>query len=309
MRSFKQAAELLPEKVRNELLSLPEDIMPSVREIRLRAQMPLVLTLGNTPVYIRRHKAVSVFDGDCFSLTGRELFECVQSMCRYSLHTFSESIANGYIPLAGGHRAGICGSASVRGGEVVSVRDYTSVNIRIARDVPGAAGELTRLLGRECTGILIAGPPLSGKTTLLRDLCRLYSAGVTGKPLRVAAVDERAELFGDVSHGEGFFPGYNTDVLSGYPKAYAIELALRTLSPEVTVFDEIGGRGEADAVISGLNSGVSFTASAHAGSIKELLSRPQARALLECGAFSKIVLLGHEKPCGITGIYNVDEVT
>ena len=48
----------------------------------------------------------------------------------------------------------------------------------------------------------------------------------------MSIVDERGE-FG------GFSPGVNTDVLTGFGKKKGIEIAVRTLSPELIVCDEI----------------------------------------------------------------------
>ena len=85
--------------------------------------------------------------------------------------------------MAGGHRVGVCGTAVYEENRVSGIRDISSLNIRIAREVYGAADELLRELDKEISGLLIAGPPSSGKTTILRDLARQLS--IKGKKVVV----------------------------------------------------------------------------------------------------------------------------
>ncbi|MBQ3889579.1 MAG: stage III sporulation protein AA, partial [Clostridia bacterium] len=94
--------------------------------------------------------------------------------------------------------------------------------------------------------------------------------------------------------------GEHTDVLSLYPKAVGMEIALRTLSPDVIVLDEIGAEAEARAMLSAMNSGVRFVATAHGGSIEEVLRRPNISTLVDAGVFEAAVLLaGKDEPCRV----------
>jgi stage III sporulation protein AA len=231
-------------------------------------------------------------------------------MCSYSLHSHQEEMRNGYITLMGGHRAGIGGTAVLAEGRVASVRDVTSLNLRVARDIRGAADVIVKQVfsGGVC-GLLIAGAPASGKTTVLRDLARQLSGGKTGHYLKVAVVDERCEL-GAVYDGVPQNDlGPCCDLLSGYPKAEGIFTAVRTLSPRVIVCDEIGGEEEASGMLDGLNCGVKIIATAHASSLEELLRRRQIARLLDSGVFDKIVRLGAaESPGEIVEVVEVGEL-
>ena len=100
-----------------------------------------------------------------------------------------------------------------------------------------------------------------------------------------------------------FTVGTQTDVFDGYPKAEAIGTAVRVMSPELLICDEIGGQAEADMLLQTMHTGVSLIASAHAADLQTLLLRPQIRRLTDAGIFRKVVFLGTGTQCGqIRGI-------
>ena len=79
------------------------------------------------------------------------------------------------------------------------------------------------------------------------------------------------------------------DLLTGYPKAAAIELATRVMNPQVIICDELGGEAETRALLSATNAGVPVIATAHAASTKGLLSRPTIKALHDNRVFDAYV--------------------
>ena len=78
------------------------------------------------------------------------------------------------------------------------------------------------------------------------------------------------------------------DILKGYRKREGIEIASRTMSPEVVMLDEVGGE-DAAALLGVVRCGVPIVATAHASSIDELYSKASLTPLLECGAFDVFV--------------------
>ena len=83
--------------------------------------------------------------------------------------------------------------------------------------------------------------------------------------------------------------------LRGYGRYDGMEIALRTMSPDVIVIDEIGSRGESERMLDHLNSGVRLLATAHAQSARQALLRPGVQVLIENGIFDVLF-----------GIFNTD---
>jgi len=312
-KPFDEAASHLPDFMRSLLAYVPGDLRTQTTEIRMRAGGALSLTTPEGPVFLTASGRTTHLPREgCVILNGAQLAEILRCLCGWSVHSYTEDIARGYVTLPGGHRAGVCGTAVTENGAVRAVREISSVNLRVAREVFGAASDLcARLFSNgQLPGVLIAGAPGSGKTTLLRDLARRLSDGHCGPCRRIALIDERGELAG-VRLGEPCCAvGANTDVLTGYPKGKGILLAIRSLAPEAILCDELGGEADADALEAGCGTGVRFVATVHAGGMEEALARPVTRRLLGCGVFDWAVHLeGAHAPCKIAEIKKLIEVS
>jgi stage III sporulation protein AA len=142
---------------------------------------------------------------------------------------------------------------------------------------------LLEMLQGRFIGLLVVGEPGSGKTTLLREIAR----SLAGQNRAVAVVDEREELFPAQESGAAVA----LDCIAGLPKRKAVQMALRTLGPQVILLDELGGLDEAAALEQGFFSGVDFVASLHAANWEEALRRPQVRYLQTHGMVRAVALL------------------
>ena len=176
--SFDSAVDFLDDRLRTALLGVDSRVKESAYEIRLRAARPVVIVtrVGSLFVY-KSGRTGSVYSPGALAVTPAELQASFSRMCGYSVHSNSAAAASGFISLAHGHRAGVCGTAVMaESGTVKSFRDISSVNLRIAHEVPGSSDEIyPSLFSQGIVSAIIAGPPLSGKTTLLRDLARAPS--------------------------------------------------------------------------------------------------------------------------------------
>ena len=188
----------------------------------------------------------------------------------------------------GGNRIGICGTAVIKNDKVETIKDISSLNIRVARQIIGCADEIyARLFRTQIQSVLIVGVPSSGKTTILRDLCRQL-----GQVRKISIIDERNELSATVNGMPQNDVGTCSDIFNSYPKAEGIITAIRVMSPEIIVCDEIGGEEDVIALQNAIHSGVKIIATAHAGSISEARNRAGLSKLINLGAFDSITLLG-----------------
>ena len=105
-------------------------------------------------------------------------------------------------------------------------------------------------------------------------------------------VDERGEIAAMHRGVACFDVGVNTDVLSYFPKAEGILSAVRTLSPEWIIADEIGSVDECRSILQGLNSGVKFLVSLHAADIAQARKKEQFQLLTDSGNFGAALCLG-----------------
>ena len=234
-----------------------------------------------------------------------DLEESFRILCGYSVHSHEEDLKNGFLTLKGGHRAGLCGTAGLQDGHVVGMREISSIHLRIARQIDGAGNAVVDTFRSGLVSTLICGTPGSGKTTILRDAAMQLANGALGRRLKVAVIDERGEIAATHQGVPQNRMGM-CYILDGYPKSIGMQIALRTLSPDLIVCDEIGSEEDASGIEQSLYAGVTVLATAHAGRVEELYHRPQLSRLLQGGAFSRIILLrDRTHPCEIAQVMEV----
>ncbi len=256
-----------------------------VTELRVRADKPIVLQMADGS-----RKFLTDECGNTLTVDHSQLRDACRKLCEYSVYRRQGEINNGFITVRGGHRVGVCGTAVTCGGSVRTVTDITSVNIRVARDFAGCSEEYFRRVG--LSSCLIVGVPSSGKTTLLRDIARTLS---TAYEKKVSVVDERGEIAAD-----GFDLGL-CDVYTAWSKPNAMVCAVRSMSPDYIVCDELTGDDE-EGVLACLNYGVRIIATLHSDSLEGVRRSAAGFALLAAGAFESAVILDRMRPCVIKEI-------
>ena len=196
------------------------------------------------------------------------------------------SLIDGYVTAKNGSRIGVSSTAVFKDDKIYSVKDISSLNIRISHECINCAQKIIDLTYRSrLPSIIVAGLPGCGKTTFLRDYARLISNGYGGEYKKVSIIDERKEI------AAGFDVGINTDVLSGFIKAKGIEIATRTLSPDLIVCDEIGSIDELEKIRYSFSTGVNFAVSIHLKNAEDIFSNIITDELIRTGQFDYIVIL------------------
>lgn len=285
-KSFDTAISAISSAIRNVLTFLPQNIKNKTEEIRLRNGLPVALTIKGKPLFVTKSGNLCEYiTKDLLTVTKSDLEESFMLLCKRSVYAHTAELKEGYIVMDNGHRAGVCGTITEDG----HLRDVSSINIRIAHEVIGCADNIVKEF--DGGGFLIAGPPGSGKTTLLRDFIRQLSTGILGKYLKISVIDSRGEISGSSFGNCVNNLGENTDILIIKDKALGMEIAVRTLFPDIVAFDEIGSYSELNRVSESFNAGVSVLTTAHAGNLDDLLTRSITKSLIDSGAISKVALL------------------
>ena len=280
---YRQAAEVLPEHLRRAALARCADEQAVAEELRLRSgqKMSLLGPEGETSISEE-------------PVTGQDLQAVLDRATEFSAYRCAGSIRQGYVTVRGGCRVGICGTAVLRGGEIATVGELSSLSIRIARAALGVAKDVYPKLWSEGSfeSTLILSPPGGGKTTLLRDLIRCLSKGSQTHPaLRVAVVDERGEIAAARGGCAQFDVGPHTDILTGTEKAEGISMLLRAMNPQVIAVDEITAPEDIRAMTVAANCGMAFLATVHGRDLDELRRRKLCRELLDTELFHQFIVL------------------
>lgn len=270
MMELDQLCQRLPQALADALRSLEREERKDLEEIRLYAGEHAELVLAGR----RRQIPVSV-----------QMDELLTALSAQALYSCERQMADGYIPLPGGHRAGVCGRMTRERDGARRMTDVCAVCIRVARRMDGVSLPVRRFFLDEhgcAQRVLVLGAPGSGKTTLLRDA----ALWLCGQGLHVAVADEREELFA------GAQPHGRLCVLSGLDKPEAFSMLLRSMAPQVIIGDELGGEEDVQAVRDTVRCGVGLIVSAHARSMEEAVRRPAIRQMLFEEVFDWYILLG-----------------
>ena len=275
-KNIKFILEKLPDEIR-EIYDICLKSGNNLTEILIRANQNIYVQING------KNKEIAGTFINCEKI--KEIFLYI---CGHTVSAFEDEIKNGYITLDGGIRIGVGGIIFSDEKKEYRLNSVSSMNIRIPTNkyftVPTDVLDFSK-------GLLIIGKPHSGKTTMLKSICRLMKAQ------NIAVCDERNELF-DLN--------LNCDFITGMSKGKAILNATRSLNPDIIICDEIGGEEESREILAGVNTGVRFICTAHCAGFDDMSKKANIQILLKNGVFDKIVLV--EQNNGIFKIEGVKDV-
>jgi stage III sporulation protein AA len=304
LENYHNIIKYISKDIREVLLKISMERIASLEEIRLRANKPLIVQNFYEDWFISKNGGFAKDPEKAFIVGSEEISKTLEIMSRNSIYAFQDDIKKGFLTLPGGHRVGIAGKTITEDKKIVNIKEITSLNIRISKEIKGCSLKILKYVIHNEINIyntLIVSPPQCGKTTILRDLTRVLSNGIKEKGFRgiqIGLIDERSEIAACYNGVPQFDVGMRTDILDGCPKSIGMIMMIRSMSPQIVITDEIGDQGDKDSIITILNAGIKIIATAHGFNISELESRKEVLNLIEEKVFERYIVLSNENGPG-----------
>ncbi|MGL4991348.1 MAG: stage III sporulation protein AA [Sarcina sp.] len=287
---------------------LPKEIVDKIDKVKEKELIEEIrISIGKKIHIIIKGKEVIL----PYIIADSEIKGIIQKISNYSLYAIEDELKQGYVTIEGGHRIGIAGQCVIENRSVKTIKHISSLNIRIAREIVGCSNKIMKeLVTNGCiNNTLIISPPRCGKTTILRDISRNISDGynlLNLKGRRVVIIDERSEIASCHKGIPQMRVGERTDVYDNCTKDDGLMMAIRTMSPDVIVCDEIGSTKDVEGIEIAFNSGVNVICTLHGNSINDLYNREVFRKIINQKLIKKVIILSNKNgPGSIEEIYNL----
>jgi stage III sporulation protein AA len=280
----------LPQKIYSALSCIDIHLASSIEEIRMRTSKPLMVYTGEKGFCVNAQGGLG---GEGLFIGNADIEQIFNAITGKSPYAFEDDLRQGFLTLSSGIRAGIAGSAVLSDGHIRTYKNINGINFRIPKEAFGISKQLLPYISKKkrLINTLIVSSPKLGKTTLIRDIARCAGSGIGIGSCKISLIDERQELAA-IAYGEPLFDvGTETDVISGVQKHVGVFMALRALSPEVIITDEIGKSADLEALREVANAGVTMITTAHAPDLNTLLNRLFFKQVFEERLFDAYVVL------------------
>ncbi len=256
----------------------------NINEIRIRVKTNVILRFGQREININ------------YIPLKEDILNILLAVSKNSIYSIQNDINNGFLTIKGGHRVGVTGEVIIENGNIKNIKNISSMNIRVAREINGAANKIINMVisGRRVKNTLIISPPGCGKTTILRDLIRQISN--IGR--NVSLIDERGEIASMYEGSPMLDVGKRTDVMSFCPKYMGINLVTRSMGPEVIATDEIGSNKDIEAIKEAVLTGVSLLFTMHGRDVNDIKKNKEMMEMIDNGYFDVIVFLSNRNGVG-----------
>ncbi len=290
--------KILPDNIYNILLNKVN--FNSINEIRLRADKPIVLSIGGQRIFLGEYGVTGNLK-EAIKISKITIEDIIFRASECSIYSVNEQIKKGFIVTEGGIRLGLGGDLIEENNVIKTMTNFTSINIRIPHEIKNCSLPALDylLVDGNVLNTLVVSPPGAGKTTFLRDF--VYQLSERNYAFNVLVLDERGEL----DLGKNGSIGNFADKISFSKKSIGFENGIRSLSPNIIVTDELGKEEDSDAILYAVNCGVKVVASIHSDNINSLIHKPFFEKIIQGKCFQRYVLLSMKNgPGTIEGIYN-----
>lgn len=296
--------EILPDRVNRAIDMLHHK---GLKEIRIRAMQPVIVDFGSL-FYLGENGIVDKPE-KALICDFKEIEDIVFKACECSIYAHNEELKLGYVTLANGSRIGVCGELVFENNQIKTLKNFSSINIRIPHEIKNCSLKTLSYLYNE-NGVfntLILAPPGAGKTTFLRDLCYQLSSKFIAKNILV--IDERGEIASCKNGVPQMSVGATTDVYTHSTKKFGLENGIRTLTPEIIAMDELAKPSDIEALNYAIGAGVKILATAHAENMQEFLKRPYFKNIISEKVFQRFIVLSSRDGAGtLEGIFNENQI-
>lgn len=301
MRNFQHILNVLPLNIKNILINIVE--LQNLQEIRLRINEPLILQVGQNEIINK------------YIVSNEDVKSTLKRMSNYSIYSIEDEMRQGYITIKGGHRVGICGNCVIEKNKVKTIKNISSLNIRICKEVIGCSKSVLPYIvqGKSIYNTIIISPPKCGKTTLIRDIVRNISNGIADYKFlgqKVCVIDERSEICACEEGIPQLDVGIRTDILDNCPKSQGIMMAIRSMAPDVIACDEIGNYEDINSILTALNCGINLITSIHGFGIEDIYNREVFKNIIDNKVFHRAIVLSGKHGVGtIEYVYDFQNKT
>lgn len=278
--------KILPNEIKVTIEALENK--DNITEIRLRVGKSVRVYLG------RQEKELNTI------VSKQDLIKILSNISSNSIYSVQNDINKGFVTIQGGNRIGIAGEIVVVDGKIKNIKEISSMNIRISKEFIGISDNVMDKIIHNgvIRNTIIISPPGLGKTTLLRDIVRNLSEF----GYNVSLIDERGEIAAMYDGKSSLNLGDRTDTISFVDKALGMQIAVRSLAPDVVCTDEIGNEQDVEAIKYLCKSGVSFVTTMH-GKCLEDIERGPMKKIIDDGYLDIVIVLS--KRCGIGSIEKI----
>ena len=287
--------KILPEKI---FKILDEKVnLKAVNELRFRADKPIVVCVSGKNYFLTENGVSSNLTNALFA-SKIAIEDIIFRASECSIYSVNEQIKRGFIVTDGGIRIGIGGNVVEENGQIKTMTNFSSCNMRFPHNVKNCSLCAYPFIVHDdkIENTLVISPPNAGKTTFLKDFVSQLSERKLS--YNVLLLDERGELDNNID--SNFF-----DKIAFSTKKVGFENGIRSLSPDLIVTDEIGQEEDIDAIIYAITSGISVLATTHADSMETFLKKPLFQRVIKDKVFKRYVLLSKRNgPGTFEGVYN-----